>query len=226
MTVLLSQPFIRSYVLRQGYFSDAQRRAYETLMPRYGIPFSPEPLDLESVFGRASPKILEIGSGMGEATVAIAQQQLEKDFIAIEVHAPGIGSLLNRIHQLDLTNLKVIAHDAYPVLQSMLPVESLDGVHIFFPDPWPKTRHHKRRLIQSHFISLLVTRLKPGAYLHIATDWENYAEHILQVLSHECRLMNTADDYAPRPSYRPLTKFEKRGLRLGHAIRDIIFRKC
>lgn len=220
-----SPTFIRSYVLRQGYYSDAQRRAYETLIPCYGISFSTTPLDLAGIFGRAAPKILEIGSGMGETTVAIAQQQPEKDFIAVEVHAPGIGSLLNRTQQLGLTNLKVIAHDAYPVLQSMLPDESLDGIHIFFPDPWPKARHHKRRLIQPNFVSLLATCMKPGAYLHIATDWENYAEYILQVLGREDRLINTVDDYASRPSYRPLTKFEERGLKLGHTIRDIIFRK-
>ena len=216
---------IRSYVLRQGYYSDAQRRAYETLLPCYGIPFSTASVDLIEIFGRTAPKILEIGSGMGETTVAIAQQQPEKDFIAVEVHAPGVGSLLNRIQQLGLTNLKVIAHDALPVLQNMLPDASLDGLHIFFPDPWPKARHHKRRLIQPNFVSLLTARMKPNAYLHIATDWENYAEHILQVLNREDRLINTVSDYALRPSYRPLTKFEERGLKLGHTIRDIIFRK-
>lgn len=212
-------------MLRQGYYSDAQRRAYETLLPQHGIPCSAEPVDLTEIFGRATPKLLEIGSGMGETTAAIAQQQPEKDFIAIEVHAPGIGSLLNRIQQLALPNLKVIAHDARLVLQSMLPDESLDGVHIFFPDPWPKARHHKRRLIQPGFVSLLVACMKPGAYLHIATDWENYAEHVLQVLNQESRLINTVSNYAPRPSYRPLTKFEQRGLKLGHTIRDIVFLK-
>jgi len=222
---LSSPTFIRSYVLRQGYYSDAQRRAYETLMPCYGIPFSAAPINLGEVCGRAAPKIFEIGSGMGETTVAIAQQQPEKDFIAVEVHAPGVGSLLNRIQQLGIMNLKIIAHDAHLILQNMLPSESLDGVHIFFPDPWPKTRHHKRRLIQSDFISRLSTRMKPGAYLHIATDWENYAEHILQVLGCEDQLINTVENYAPRPSYRSLTKFEERGLKLGHTIRDIIFIK-
>jgi len=216
---------IRSYVLRQGYYSDAQRRAYETLLPCHGVPFSDTPIDLTEIFGRAAPKILEIGSGMGETTVAIAQQQPERDFIAVEVHVPGVGSLLNRIQQLGLTNLKVVAHDALPVLQNMLSGASLDGVHIFFPDPWPKVRHHKRRLVQPNFVSLLATRMKPNAYLHIATDWENYAEHILQVLNQEDRLINTVNDYTPRPSCRPLTKFEERGLRLGHTIRDIIFRK-
>ncbi|MDT8364693.1 MAG: tRNA (guanosine(46)-N7)-methyltransferase TrmB [Nitrosomonas sp.] len=220
-----SPPFIRSYVLRQGYYSDAQRRAYATLLPCHGIPFSENPVDLTTLFGRTAPKILEIGSGMGETTAAIAQLHPEKDFVAVEVHTPGVGSLLNRIQQLNLTNLKIIACDAHSTLQRMLPDESLDGVHIFFPDPWPKKRHHKRRLIQPDFVSLLTARMKPGAYLHIATDWENYAEHILQVLNHERQLSNTVSDYAIRPSYRPLTKFEQRGLKLGHVIRDMIFLK-
>lgn len=220
-----SHPPIRSYVLRQGYFSSTQRHAYESLLPRYGIPFTEEPVDLEQIFGRAAPKILEIGSGMGETTATIAAQHPEKDFVAIEVHAPGIGSLLNRIEQCGLTNLRVISHDAKLVLQQMFTSESLDGIHIFFPDPWPKARHHKRRLIQPDFVALLCNRLKPGGYLHIATDWEDYAIHSLHVLSNEQQLVNTADDYAPRPPHRPLTKFEQRGIKLGHAIHDLIFTK-
>lgn len=216
---------IRSYVLRQGHFSNAQRQAYESLLPDYGIPYSAEPISFEKIFSRSAPRILEIGSGMGETTISIANQQPEKDYLAIEVHAPGIGSLLDKAHKLQLENLRVIPHDAVAVVQHMLPDESLDGVHIFFPDPWPKARHHKRRLIQSDFVALLCKRIKSGGYLHIATDWENYAEHILHVLSNEKQLVNTAVDYAPRPSYRPLTKFEQRGLRLGHAIRDLIFIK-
>lgn len=220
-----SHPPIRSYVLRQGYFSSAQRHAYESLLPRYGILFTEEPVDLEQIFGRAAPKILEIGSGMGETTATIAAQHPEKDFIAIEVHAPGIGSLLNRIEQRGLTNLRVIPHDAKLVLQQIFTSESLDGIHIFFPDPWPKARHHKRRLIQPNFVALLCNRLKPGGYLHIATDWEDYAIHSLHVLSNEQQLVNTADDYAPRPPHRPLTKFEQRGIKLGHTIHDLIFTK-
>lgn len=220
-----SHPPIRSYVLRQGYFSSAQRHAYESLLPRYGIPLTEEPVDLKQIFGRTAPKILEIGSGMGETTATIAAQHPEKDFIAIEVHAPGIGSLLNRIEQRGLTNLRVIPHDAKLVLQQMFTSESLDGIHIFFPDPWPKARHHKRRLIQPDFVALLCNRLKPGGYLHIATDWEDYAIHSLYVLSNEQQLVNTADDYAPRPPHRPLTKFEQRGIKLGHAIHDLIFTK-
>ncbi len=222
----MSSPYpIRSYVLRQGHFSNAQRHAYESLLPYYGIPFSDKPIDLDQIFGRSAPKVLEIGSGMGETTVAIARQYPERDFLAIEVHMPGIGSLLNQIEKYQLSNLRIIPHDAVVVMQQMFTDESLDSVHIFFPDPWPKARHHKRRLIQPDFVSLLCSRMKSGGYVHIATDWENYAEHILQVMNSEQRFTNTATDYAPRPTYRPLTKFEQRGLRLGHTIRDLIFIK-
>lgn len=221
-----AHPPIRSYVLRQGYFSNAQRHAYTTLLPHYGIATSKKPINLNLFFGRTAPKILEIGSGMGETTAEIAANHPEKDFVAIEVHTPGVGSLLNHIEQRNLTNLRVIQHDAKLVLLQMLVNESLDGIHIFFPDPWPKVRHHKRRLIQPDFIALLCDRLKPGGYLHIATDWEDYAAHSLHVLSNEQRLINNAaTDYAPRPSYRPLTKFEQRGIKLGHNIRDLIFTK-
>lgn len=214
---------IRSYVLRQGRISNAQRNAYEMLLPEFGIPFSTEQLNLEKVFGRSAPRVLEIGSGMGEATVTIAQQHPKNDYLAIEVHTPGVGSLLSQIKILELTNLRIIQHDAIEVLQHMLPAESFDGVHIFFPDPWPKARHHKRRLIQPVFISLLCKHLRSGGYIHVATDWKDYAEQILFVLSNEALLTNTTIDYAVRPQYRPLTKFEQRGLRLGHNVWDLIF---
>lgn len=210
-------------MLRQGRISNAQRNAYETLLSKYGIPFSTNQLNLEEIFGRSTPKILEIGSGMGEATVTIAKQYPQKDYLAIEVHTPGVGSLLAQINMLELTNLRIIQHDAIEVLQQMLPLESLDGVHIFFPDPWPKARHHKRRLIQPVFVSLLCERLKSGGYLHVATDWKDYAEQILSVLNNEDLLTNTAIDYAVRPQYRPLTKFEQRGLQMGHNVWDLIF---
>ncbi|MBL8497848.1 tRNA (guanosine(46)-N7)-methyltransferase TrmB [Nitrosomonas sp. JL21] len=216
---------IRSFVLRQGRLSNAQQRACETLLPRYGIPFSEHLLDLDQVFGRQAPKILEIGFGMGESTAAIAQAHPDIDYLGIEVHTPGVGSLLNRIDSLGLTNLRIIQHDAVAVIQHMLAVESLSGIHIFFPDPWPKARHHKRRLIQPALIASLCQRLKTGGYLHAATDWEDYAIQILQVLSQESGLTNTAADYASRPDYRPLTKFEQRGLKLGHGVWDLIFRK-
>jgi tRNA (guanine-N7-)-methyltransferase len=222
---LSSTRSIRSYVLRQGRISNAQRNAYETLLSKYGIPFSTSQLNLEEIFGRSTPKILEIGSGMGEATATIAKQHPQKDYLAIEVHTPGVGSLLAQINMLELTNLRIIQHDAIEVLQQMLPLESIDGVHIFFPDPWPKARHHKRRLIQPVFASLLCERLKSGGYLHVATDWKDYAEQILSVLSNEDLLTNTAIDYAVRPQYRPLTKFEQRGLQMGHSVWDLIFTK-
>ena len=217
---------IRSYVLRQGRMTAAQARAQRELLPRYGIAYAPRALDLDAAFGRKAPKILEIGFGMGETTAAIAAAHPEYDYLGIEVHTPGVGSLLNRIDALGLANVRVIQHDAVEVLERMLPPDSLDGVHIFFPDPWPKKRHHKRRLIQSAFVTLLASRMKPGAYLHVATDWQDYAEHILAVLSAAPQLANTAEGFAQRPEYRPLTKFEGRGLALGHRVWDIVFRKA
>ena len=216
---------IRSFVLRQGRVSNAQRRAHEILMPKYGIPFADNPLDLDQIFGRSVPKFLEIGFGMGETTATIAQAHPQYDYLAIDVHTPGVGSLLKQIDESGLVNVRVIQHDAVEVLQRMLPSNCLDGVHIFFPDPWPKARHHKRRLIQPEFITLLCRHLKRGGYIHAATDWENYAGQILEVLRNEPQLANTAIDYAPRPEYRPLTKFEQRGLRLGHGVWDLVFRR-
>ncbi len=219
------QQSIRSFVLRQGRISNAQRRACDTLLPRYGIPYSENTLELNRIFGRNAPKILEIGFGMGDTTAAIAQQHPENDYLGIEVHTPGVGSLLNQIEKLELTNLFIIQYDAVKVIHHMLPADSLDGIHVFFPDPWPKARHHKRRLLQSPLIARLCTLLKTGGYIHVATDWEDYAAHILQALSQQPLLRNTASDYAPRPDYRPLTKFEQRGLKLGHGVWDMIFEK-
>ncbi len=216
---------IRSFVLRQGRISNAQRHAYEILLPQYGIPFEDDLINLDQIFGRSSPKFLEIGFGMGETTVSIAQMHLQNDYLAIDVHTPGVGSLLKQIGETGLSNLRIIQHDAVEVLKCMLTPECLDGTHIFFPDPWPKARHHKRRLIQPQFITLLSERLKHGGYLHVATDWEEYAQQILQVLSSEPQLINTVTDYAPRPAYRPLTKFEQRGLKLGHGVWDLVFQK-
>lgn len=216
---------IRSYVLRQGRVSNAQQRAHDTLLPRFGIPYSAQPLDLGRSFGRSAPKVLEIGFGMGESTATIATQHPECDYLGIEVHTPGVGSLLKRIAELDLTNVRIIQHDAVEVLRNMIAPDTFDAVHVFFPDPWPKKRHHKRRLIQPPLISMLCERMKPGAYIHVATDWQDYAEQILAVMSAEPRLVNTAHDYAPRPDYRPQTKFESRGLKLGHGVWDIIFRR-
>jgi tRNA (guanine-N7-)-methyltransferase len=216
---------IRSYVLRQGRISNAQRRAHAELFPVYGVPFSPAPLDLVALFGRAAPKTLEIGFGMGETTAAIAQQHPECDTLGVEVHTPGVGSLLARIAELRLANVRIVQHDAVEVIEKMIAPEALDGVHLFFPDPWPKKRHHKRRLIQAPFVSLLASRMKPGAVLHACTDWEDYAAQMLQVLSAESTLQNTASGYAARPDTRPQTKFERRGLSLGHRVWDLVFTK-
>lgn len=216
---------IRSFVLRQGRMSNAQTRALETLLPRWGIPYRETLLDLDTAFGRVAPKILEIGFGMGDSTAAIAAAHPQNDYLGIEVHGPGVGSLLNQIEALGLTNLRVIQHDAVEVLKHMIAPASLDGVHIFFPDPWHKKKHHKRRLIQPELVALLCEKLKDDGYLHAATDWQEYAEHILAVLAAETKLANTAADYAPKPDYRPLTKFEQRGIKLGHGVWDIVFRR-
>jgi tRNA (guanine-N7-)-methyltransferase len=216
---------IRSYVLRQGRITSAQRRAYAELLPVHGVPFAPRVLDLAALFGRDAPKILEIGFGMGETTAAIAQQHPECDYLGVEVHTPGVGSLLARIAELRLANLRIIQHDAVEVLQHMIGPATLDGVHVFFPDPWPKKRHHKRRLIQPPFAALLASRMKPGALLHACTDWEEYAQQMLEVLTADPALRNTASGYAGRPDARPQTKFERRGLSLGHRVWDLVFRK-
>jgi tRNA (guanine-N7-)-methyltransferase len=218
-----SHPPIRSFVLRQGRVSNAQRRAVDTLLSVYGIPYAPAVLDFGQVFGRRAPTILEIGFGMGETTAQIAQAHPENNYLGIEVHTPGVGGLLKLISEGGLANLRIIQHDAVEVLEHMIAPASLAGAHIFFPDPWPKKRHHKRRLIQPAFVALLASRLAPGAHLHAATDWQEYAEQILAVLAAEPALANTAPAFAPRPDYRPLTKFESRGLKLGHGVWDIVF---
>jgi tRNA (guanine-N7-)-methyltransferase len=216
---------IRTYVLRQGRTTAAQARAHRELLPVWGIPFQPEPIDLERAFGRAAPKVLEIGFGMGETTARIAAAHPAIDYLGVEVHKPGVGSLLNRIDALGLRNVRVIQRDAVEVLERMLPPAALDGTHIFFPDPWPKKRHHKRRLIQPAFTTLLASRMKPGAYVHVATDWEEYARQILETLTRDPALVNTAGGFAPRPETRPETKFERRGVALGHRVWDLVFRK-
>jgi tRNA (guanine-N7-)-methyltransferase len=216
---------IRSFVTRAGRVSTGQRRAMDELGPRFVVPFAPQQPDWNSVFGREAPRVLEIGFGMGATTAEIAAHRPADDFLGVEVHEPGVGALLKLMGEQSLTNIRIIQHDAVEVLEQMIAPDSLDGVHIFFPDPWHKARHHKRRLIQPKFVALLASRLKPGAYLHCATDWQNYAEQILEVLSAEPSLQNTVDGYAPRPDYRPVTKFERRGLRLGHGVWDLVFRK-
>lgn len=221
----LTSQSIRSFVLRQGRMSDAQHRFLDEMMPRVGIDFRPEPIDLAQVFGRKAPQIVEIGFGMGQATAQIAQARPDDDFVGIEVHAPGVGGLCKLIEEGGITNLRIVQHDAVEVLRDMIPEASLAGVHIYFPDPWPKKRHHKRRLVQGPFVKLIASRLAPGGYLHCATDWEEYAHQMLEVLSAEPMLANTAEGFAPKPDYRPLTKFENRGIKLGHGVWDVVFRK-
>jgi tRNA (guanine-N7-)-methyltransferase len=216
---------IRSFVLRQGRFSPAQREAYETLLPKLGVDYSASPLDLARVFGRDNPKILEIGFGMGETTAAIAASMPDRDFLAVDVHAPGVGSLLRQIDQARLSNVRVMRHDAVEVVSNSIARGALAGVHVFFPDPWPKKRHHKRRLLKPEFVTALSARLAPGGYVHVATDWEEYATEILATLDAESSLANTVSGFAPRPDYRPLTKFERRGLARGHGVWDLVFRR-
>jgi tRNA (guanine-N7-)-methyltransferase len=217
---------IRSFVTRAGRVSTGQRRALDQFGPRFVVPYAPQPLDWDAAFGRAAPRVLEIGFGMGATTAEIASARPDDDFLGVEVHEPGVGALLKLIGEHELTNIRVVQHDAVEVLEHMIAPDSLDGVHIYFPDPWHKARHHKRRLIQPKFVALLVSRLKPGGYIHLATDWQNYAEQMLEVLSAESALANTAgSDYAPRPDYRPVTKFERRGLKLGHGVWDLVFRR-
>ncbi|MBX3606874.1 MAG: tRNA (guanosine(46)-N7)-methyltransferase TrmB [Piscinibacter sp.] len=214
---------IRSYVVRAGRMGSGQRRALSELAPRFVLPFQAAPIDFAHCFGRSAPCVLEIGFGMGDATAAIAGDRPETDFLGIEVHPPGVGALLQRIEAQALTNLRVVQHDAVEVVERMIAPASLAGVHVFFPDPWHKKRHHKRRLIQPPFVALLASRLAPGGYLHCATDWQPYAEQMLEVLGAEPTLRNSADGYAPRPAYRPPTKFEQRGLKLGHGVWDLVF---
>jgi tRNA (guanine-N7-)-methyltransferase len=252
---------IRSFVLRAGRMTTGQQRAIDELGPKYLLSFQDKPLDLISAFqGSTNPKILEIGFGMGETTAKIAATRNEEDFLAIEVHTPGVGALLKLIGEKNLTNLRLIRHDAVEVLEKMLVSNSLDGIHIYFADPWHKKRHHKRRLIQAEFVRLLTSKLKPGAYLHLATDWHNYAEQMLLVLNTEPGLQNTSTNlvkvetftnedvarqggalnefqptleqlnseylgYVERPSYRPVTKFETRGIKLGHGVWDLVYKK-
>ena len=226
---------IRSFVTRAGRVTTGQARALAELGPRYVLPFDPATTDLIASFSACASAngqkcyekaVLEIGFGMGQATAHIARLMPEALFIGCEVHAPGVGALLKLMGEQGLDNIRILQHDAVQVLESMIAPGSLHGIHIFFPDPWHKKRHNKRRLIQPAFAHELALRLAPGGYLHCATDWQPYAEQMLQVLSAEALLQNTASGYAPRPAYRPLTKFEQRGLRLGHGVWDLVFTRA
>ncbi len=225
---------IRSFSGRRGHFTSGQRSAYESLLPRYGLPFTNQPLDPEVVFGRRARLVLEIGFGMGETTTRIAREHPDVDYLGVEVYPAGVGSLLRQIEEHDLTNVRIIQHDAIEVLRDMIAPASLDRVHVFFPDPWPKARHHKRRLIRPEVVGLIASRLAPGGALHCATDWAHYALQMLAVLAAEPSLENMAGEvsvsdnidqargFSPRPDARPLTKFERRGLGLGHGVWDLL----
>ena len=219
---------IRSYVLRQGRVSGAQARYRDDMMPKIGIDYVSGLVDFDAVFGRRAPRLLEIGFGMGETTATIARSMPDHDFIAIEVHTPGVGALCKQLAEQGIGNIRIVQHDAVEVLRDMIAAGSLAGAHIFFPDPWPKKRQQKRRLIQPEFVKLLATRLTPRGYLHCATDIEDYAQQMVEVLRGCALLENTSsapDGFAPRPEYRPQTKFEARGLRLGNGVWDVVFRR-
>ncbi|NYT68917.1 MULTISPECIES: tRNA (guanosine(46)-N7)-methyltransferase TrmB [Alcaligenaceae] len=216
---------IRSFVHRRSHITAGQQEALDLLMPKWAVPYRNAPLKFEQVFGRQAPTVLEIGFGMGETTEKIALARPDDNFLGVEVFNSGVGSMLKRIEASQLQNLRIIQHDAVEVVRDMIAPDSLAGVHIYFPDPWPKKRHHKRRLVQPPFVQLLASRLRPGGYIHCATDWEHYAHQMLEVLGGEPLLENTSEGFAPRPDFRPLTKFENRGLRLGHGVWDLIFRR-
>ena len=216
---------IKSFVTRPGRMGTGQIKALAELGPKFVLPYKTERIAPEQVFGRKAPLVLEIGFGMGAATAEIANTLPDHDFIGCEVHEPGVGALLKLIGEREIGNIRIVQHDAVEVLRDMIGEAALDGVHIFFPDPWHKKRHNKRRLIQAPFVANLVRHIKPGGYLHLATDWQPYAEQMLEVLSAEPQLLNTAAGYADKPAYRPLTKFENRGIKLGHGVWDLVFRK-
>jgi tRNA (guanine-N7-)-methyltransferase len=220
---------IRSFAMRRGHVTQGQRRAVEELLPHYAVPYRPAPLDPVALFGRSAPLVLEIGFGMGETTAAIAQQHPAFDFLGVEVFLAGVGALARRAHEAGLSNLRIVQHDAVEVVREMIAPGCLHAVHVFFPDPWPKARHHKRRLIAQPFAGQLAERLRPGGLLHCATDWENYAQQMLEVLAQEPRLRNLHADYAPAPRSplieRPTTKFHARGQRLGHGVWDLVFER-
>jgi tRNA (guanine-N7-)-methyltransferase len=220
---------VKSFVKRKGHFTASRREALESQWPKFGIEYSPcSPLNFEALFGNANPVVLEIGFGMGITTAEIAQNNPGINYLGVEVYGAGVASLMKLLGEKQLKNVRAIQHDVFDVIRDMMPSNSLSGIHLFFPDPWPKARHHKRRLLQTDFIARLHPALKAGAYLHCATDWENYAQHMLEVLQASDQYSNTSlepSGYSIKPSYRPLTKFEDRGLKLGHGVWDLIFRK-
>jgi len=222
----IKQRPIRSYILRQGRITAAQTKAIQENLKKHAIVFENQPINFNDVFqNRSGELVLEIGFGMGTSTAEIAKSNPKKNYIAIEVHSPGVGNLLKLIQENDISNLKIIQHDAVDVLNTMIKNDSLDGIHIFFPDPWPKKRHHKRRLIQDSFLELMAQKIKQSGYLHIATDWEDYALWIIDLLDKETLLQKTSEDFFRKPDYRPLTKYENRGIKLGYKVWDMIYRR-
>ena len=216
---------VRSYVLRGGRLGPGQRRALDELAPRFVLPFVAQALDAPALFGRSAPLVLEVGFGMGDATAQVAQDRPDVDIVGVEVHEAGVGALLKQIGERGLGNVRNVRHDAVDVLEQMIAPGSLARFHLWFPDPWPKKRHHKRRLVQPPLVALIASRLEPGGLLHCATDWQPYAEQMLEVLGAEPLLANTAEGFAPRPAWRPLTRFEERGLKLGHGVWDLVFKR-
>lgn len=218
---------VKSYVKREGRLTRGQARALEQFWPTMGIEFADQPLDLAEVFGRRAPVVMEIGFGMGKSLVEMAANAPDHDFIGIEVHRPGVGACLQEAGELGLTNLRVMEHDAVEVINKMLPEQSLARLQLYFPDPWHKKRHHKRRIVQPEFAQTVRSRLAIGGHFHMATDWENYAEHMAEVMNQAEGYKNTASDgdYVPRPDYRPITKFETRGQKLGHGVWDLIYER-
>jgi tRNA (guanine-N7-)-methyltransferase len=216
---------VRSFVLREGRITPAQQRAFDAHWTRFGLDYNGQARDLDAVFGRHAPRVMEIGFGNGEALAWAAEHDTGRDFIGIEVHRPGVGRLMNALAEAGADNVRIYRHDAVEVLRNEMTEDSLDEVRVWFPDPWPKKRHHKRRLVQPGFVGLLARCLKPGGRLHLATDWEDYAEHMLAVMAGAEQFKNCAGagSYSPRPAYRPLTKYEQRGERLGHPVRDLIY---
>ncbi len=217
---------IRSYILRQGRITAAQTKAIQENLKKHAIVFENQPIDFNDAFqNRSGELVLEIGFGMGTSTAEIAKANPNKNYIAIEVHSPGVGNLIKLIQENDIFNLKIIQHDAVEVLNTMIKNDCLDGIHIFFPDPWPKKRHHKRRLIQESFLKLMAQKIKQSGYLHIATDWEDYALWIIDLLDKETLLQKTSENFFEKPDYRPLTKYENRGIKLGYKVWDMIYRR-
>lgn len=217
---------IRSYILRQGRITAAQTKAIQENLKKHAIVFENQLIDFNDAFqNRSGELVLEIGFGMGTSTAEIAKANPNKNYIAIEVHSPGVGNLIKLIQENDIFNLKIIQHDAVEVLNTMIKNDSLDGIHIFFPDPWPKKRHHKRRLIQESLLKLMAQKIKQSGYLHIATDWEDYALWIIDLLDKETLLQKTSEDFFRKPDYRPLTKYENRGIKLGYKVWDMIYRR-